>query len=263
MIDPSNGQHAAPGASQAAKAAARLHGPIATHVTSRSGQPDRTMERTLETVASVVEAIGRGRYSVVGHGLHGFHVTIADDEARLPYITVGTVLPIAEMDIDASSLPEVVARTLAPENLGDRAASHRELALRCMVKAILDGRVAVRPDASWLGIASLPTPWSPACIESKDSALEVPPFRCGPEGDALPTECRLIASEWKETGEAQPAWRLVRQVESFRAEDMPDAMETLRVARILRDEAKAAKEREDRWTMRSPRRRASKPAARP
>ena len=189
----------------------------------------------LELCAIIAQSIRDGTYGIDRDAdRHHRPLLRSLTGADLPLISVQFALRDDDNGHDGEGLrAEDVAWALDPATarFSHRSNSSHRLAVPAVVCAIADGRI-MQPDVrGWRATLRLPTPWSPATIESDAPGTDGTDFVvCGPEADPLPTECRLLTRRRPGPGSTQRwLWTLVTQIVHFDAKRLPDPIETLRI----------------------------------
>jgi hypothetical protein len=223
---------------------AAIHVPHA----QRSGQPVSTQMREafkvahdealyaecLELCAVIAESIRHGTYGVDPDAdRHDRPLLRSLTGADLPLLSVQFALRDDNSHDGDGLKAEDVAWAIDPATarFSHRSNSSHRLAVPAVVSAIADGRI-MQPDVpGWRATLRLPTPWSPATIESDAPGTDGTDFVvCGPEADPLPTECRLLTRRRPGPGSRQRwLWTVVTQIVHFDAKRLPDPVETLRI----------------------------------
>lgn len=212
----------------------RKGGPVATQIREafRVGQDEAFIEECLAVSERISNAIRAGTYGIAPDADPAdrpmLRSTVGDD---LPILAVPSALHDDEhagRTLDATIVLPALERT----SMSPGCRSRHPLALPALVRAMTDGTI-MQPDMNqWRAVVRLPTPWSPATIESDAAGTDgTGPVVCGPEADRLPTECRLLVQRKADPG--RPArrwiWTLTTQTVHFDTRRMPDAIETMRI----------------------------------
>jgi hypothetical protein len=215
----------------------RGDGPVATQMREAFtvGQDDAFLEECATIRARIAEAIRAGTYGVDREARHSdrpmLRSAIGED---LPMIGVSFALR-GDNGHDGGRLKATDLLPALEAPCTKHSCRRRDLfalALPAMVRAIANGDALPPTSPTWRGVVRLPTPWSPATVESDAADVEAPDFVvCGPEADPLPTECRLLVQRRTEPGRQvrRWIWTLTTQIVHFDARRMPDAIETLRI----------------------------------
>lgn len=195
------------------------------------------LDECLVTCARIADAIRAGTYALdedFDRTSTTFRSTIGED---LPLL--GLTLPRRD-DAEGPPFAPPAANLLpaleranvvvGPMGVHDVLLPH---AMPAMLRAIDVGRVLPPHMPGWIATLRLPTPWSPAAIESRATGDDGTDLEtCGPEADALPTQCRLLVKRKEAYGrpvQGKWLWTLSTRIVSFNAKRLPDAMTTLRI----------------------------------
>jgi hypothetical protein len=210
--------------------------PVATQMREafKIGHDEALYAECLDLCAVIARSLRDGSYGIdPAADRHDRPLLRSLTGADLPLLSVQFALRDDNSHDGEGLKAEDVAWAIDPSwaRFSHRANSSHRLAVPAVVRAIADGRI-MQPDVpGWRATLRLPTPWSPATIESFAPDTNGTDFVvCGPEADPLPTECRLMTRRRPGPGSRQQwLWTLVTQIIHFDAKRLPDAVETLRI----------------------------------